>query len=103
MSSGKRKLRVVASRDGVPKVTKQFRCGDKILESGIYRVFHQNHRLAHEVTLLRDQVFPRCIKCEDSVYFELVRSAPDITLAPFKVALYALPDNDEEEDFTVAL
>lgn len=87
----------------MPKKTKPFRCGEKILESGIYRVTHRNHRLAHEVTLLRDQLFPRCIKCDDAVYFELVRSAPDITLAPFKVALYALPENDEEEDFTVAL
>jgi hypothetical protein len=102
MSTGKRKLRLVKSHN-MPKETKQFRCGDKILESGIYRVFHRNHRLAHEVTLLRDQLFPRCLKCDDSVYFELIRSAPDITLAPFKVALYALPTNDEEEDFTVAL
>jgi hypothetical protein len=85
-------------------IKKQFRCGEKILESGIYRVVHNNHRLPHEVTLLRDQLFPRCTKCEDSVFFELVRSAPDITLAPFKVALYALPCNDgeEEEDFTIA-
>jgi hypothetical protein len=85
---------------------KNFRCGEKILESGIYRVFHRNHRLPHEVTLLRDQLFPRCVNCEDSVYFELIRSAPDITLAPFKVALYALPvsdEDEEEEDFTVAL
>lgn len=97
-------MRLVKSQKNMPKETKQFRCGDKILESGIYRVFHRNHRLAHEVTLLRDQLFPKCIKCEDSVYFELVRSAPDITLAPFKVALYALPTSDEEEeDFTVAL
>jgi hypothetical protein len=103
MSTGKRKLRIVTSRHGMPKKKKQFRCGDKILESGIYRVIHQKHRLAHEVTLLRDQLFPKCIKCEDSVYFELVRSAPDITLGPFKVALYALPESDEEEDFTVAL
>ena len=101
MSVGKRKLRVVASRHDLPK-KEQFRCGDKILESGIYRVIHRNHRLPHEVTLLRDQLFPKCVKCEDSVYFELMRSAPDITLAPFKVALYALPE-DEEEDFTVAL
>jgi hypothetical protein len=85
------------------KETKQFRCGGKIVESGIYRVYHRNHRLPHEVTLLRDQLFPKCIECEDSVYFKLVRSAPDITLAPFKVALYALPANDEEEDFTIAL
>lgn len=82
---------------------KQFRCGEPILESGIYRVVHSSHRLPHEVTLLRDQLFPRCIKCEDAVYFELVRSAPDITLAPFKVALYALPASDgEEEDLTIA-
>jgi hypothetical protein len=102
MSSKPRKLRLLA-RQNMPE-KKQFRCGDKILESGIYRVVHRNHRLPHEVTLLRDQLFPKCTKCEDSVYFELVRSAPDITLAPFKVALYALPvaDGEEEEDFTIA-
>ena len=103
MSTGKRKLRLVKSQHNMPKDKKQFRCGEKILESGIYRVYHGNHRLPHEVTLLRDQLFPKCVKCENSVYFELVRSAPDITLAPFKVALYALPATDEEEDFTVAL
>jgi hypothetical protein len=103
MRNGKRKLRLLKSQENILKNAKQFRCGDKILESGIYRVYHRNHRLAHEVTLLRDQFFPKCIKCEDSVYFELVRSAPDITLAPFKVALYALPAIDEEEDFSVAL
>ncbi len=77
---------------------RQFICGDKISESGIYLVRHRNHRLPHEVTLLRGQLFPRCSKCEDSVYFELLRQAPDITLAPFKVALYALPAVDEEEE-----
>lgn len=97
-----RKLRLVTARHSMQKAEKQFRCGDKIPESGIYRVVHRNHRLPHEVTLLREQLFPRCAKCEDSVYFELVRSAPDITLGPFKVALYALPCCDEEEDATVA-
>jgi hypothetical protein len=87
----------------MPKASQQFRCGDKIPENGIYRVIHRDHRLPHEVTLLRDQMFPKCIRCEHSVYFELVRSAPDITLTPFKVALYALPTSDEEEDFTVVL
>lgn len=87
----------------MPKTKMQFSCGDKIPESGIYRVVHRDHRLPHEVTLLRDQLFPRCTRCEGSVYFELVRSAPDITLAPFKVALYALPAGEDEEDFTVAL
>jgi len=39
MSTGKRKLRLVKSQHSMPKETKQFRCGDKILESGIYRVY----------------------------------------------------------------
>jgi hypothetical protein len=103
MTSKKVKLQIMTSGKGTRKGQAQFRCGDKILESGIYRVTHDGHRLAHEVTLLRDQLFPKCIRCEDAVYFELVRSAPDITLGPFKVALYALPENDEEEDITVAL
>jgi hypothetical protein len=80
------------------KMKRQFRCGDRIAESGIYLVLHSNHRLPHEVTLLRDQLFPKCAKCEDSVYFELVRTAPDSTLAPFKVTLYTLPVTDEEEN-----
>lgn len=103
MSTTTRKLRLVSARHSMPKAKTQFRCGDKIPESGIYRVVHRDHRLPHEVTLLRDQLFPKCTRCEHSVYFELVRSAPDITLGPFKVALYALPASDEEEDFTVAL
>lgn len=103
MSGKRRKLRLVPSRRKMAAATKQFRCGEKILESGIYRVVHDNHRLPHEVTLLRDQLFPRCIKCDALVYFELIRNAPDITLAPFKVALYALPlQDDDEETFTAA-
>jgi hypothetical protein len=50
---------------------------------------------------LRDQLFPKCSRCEDSVHFELVRSAPDITFGPFKVALYTLPVTDEEEGLTI--
>jgi hypothetical protein len=83
----------------MPKSRKQFRCGDIIIESGIYRVVHRKHRLPHEVTLLRDQLFPRCIECEDAVYFELLRSVPGIMKSRFKVALYTLPVIDEE-DFT---
>jgi hypothetical protein len=64
---------------------------------------HKKHRLPHEVTLLRDQIYPTCSKCEDAVYFELLRSALDITLEPFKVTLHTLPVNDEEEDLPIAL
>jgi len=97
MRSKKHKLRLVGSRRGMPGKNHQFRCGEKIPESGIYQVVHVEHRLPHEVTLLSGELFPRCMKCNDLVYFELIRSAPDVTLAPFKVALYALPPADEED------
>ena len=102
MSSKKRKLRVVNSRHGMSEAQNQFRCGDKILKSGIYRVVHHEHRLAHEVTLLSGQLFPQCMKCEDSVYFELVRGVPDASLASFRVALYALPAEEDEQDSVLA-
>jgi hypothetical protein len=85
----------------VPEHVKQFSCGEKIPESGIYRVVHREHRLPHEVTLLRDQLFPKCMKCNDSVQFELIRGASSIAVSGFKVTLYSLPVADEEE-FTAA-
>jgi hypothetical protein len=86
----------------MPKATKLFRCGDRIAENGIYRVVHRRHRLPHEVTLLRDQLFPQCAKCKDSVYFELVRTASEMALSGFRVALYELPAGEETEDVPVA-
>jgi hypothetical protein len=50
-----------------------FRTVGRITWSGIYRVVHRKHRLPHEVTLLRDQIFPRCAKCHEQVEFWLVR------------------------------
>lgn len=63
---------------------------------------HDKHRLPHEVTLLSGQLFPKCMKCEDLVYFELVRGVPDTALDGFKVALYALPETDDEESSAAA-
>jgi hypothetical protein len=64
---------------------------DPILESGIYRVYHAGHRLPHEVTLLRNEIFPPCSKCGDSVSFELLRSLPHIEDKDFHVRLYTIP------------
>lgn len=58
---------------GMEEQQPTFRTGERITRSGIYRVIHRKHRLPHEVTLLRDQVFPRCAKCQDQVRFRLVR------------------------------
>jgi hypothetical protein len=43
---------------GKAKAT-NLRTGVAVPESGIYRVSHSQHRLPHEVTLLKDQQFPR--------------------------------------------
>jgi hypothetical protein len=71
---------------------RRFHVGDLIESSGIYRAIHGDHRLAHEVTLLSGQVFPRCRKCGSLVHFELVNKAPaGIKDAGFRVHLYEIP------------
>jgi hypothetical protein len=75
-----------------------FRTGERITRSGIYQVIHRKHRLPHEVTLLRDEIFPRCAKCDDQVKFRLVRAAklPEVeNEASSHICLYELPVLDE--------
>ena len=68
-------------------------------EAGIYRVFHAEHRVSHEVTLNRDQKFPVCAKCANAVVFELLRGAPELSFSPnFSVTLYQLPVFEGEEE-----
>lgn len=73
-----------------------FRVGDAISESGIYRVHHLDHRIPHEVTLLRNEVFPRCAQCGDAMYFELVRAVPGLEEKDFRVRLYSIPSSEVE-------
>ena len=95
-----RRLKIVARKDETPVV--YFRPGDRIPETGIYRVYHSGHRLAHEVTLLHGESFPRCAKCADDVHFQLLRPAPQISRdANFRrepIRLYELPHPDEPEE-----
>jgi hypothetical protein len=79
--------------------SRQFLCsGDIAQETGIYRVFHAEHRLSHEVTVLQGEQFPICSKCSVQVHFELIRSAP---LAgrdgEFRIVLNSLPVIADEE------
>jgi hypothetical protein len=55
-----------------------FRVGERVPQSGVYRVFHSEHRVSHEVTLVGAQDFPRCSHCGTNVHFELLHSAPEI-------------------------
>jgi uncharacterized membrane protein len=63
--------------------------------SGIYLVRHKEHRLPHEVTLLKGQKFPVCAKCNSLVQFELLFGV-DATLSPFRVVLNQIPPLEEE-------
>lgn len=75
--------------------------GATVLESGVYHVSHPQHRLPEEVTLIRNQLFPRCSRCSEVVFYELVRSVPSAGTLPgtthFTVALYELPVIEEED------
>lgn len=88
---------VVQSKDKVPSPF--FRAGEKVPESGVFRVFHSGHRLSHEVTLIAAQDFPPCSHCGEDVHFELLQSAPEIEKdANFRSRrLYEIPHPDEHD------
>ena len=54
-------------------MAKPFHTEELVPESGVYRVMHAKHRLPHEVTLLKGQLFPRCGQCAEHVTFEAIR------------------------------
>lgn len=71
---------------------------EEIPESGVYRVIHAQHRLPHEVTLIKGQSFPPCARCHDEVRFELLRVLPELERERRgSVSLYSLPVMDDEE------
>ena len=79
--------------------TQNLRTGCAVPDSGIYRVLHPQHRLPKEVTLIRNQKFPRCSRCSEPVGFELVRSAPEAESSHrFQVALYELPELTPQDE-----
>lgn len=78
-----------------------FRVGERVPVSGVYRAFHDGHRLSHEVTLLAVHVFPRCKTCGAAVHFELVREAPAALLdRGFLIELYEIPHPSDAESPT---
>jgi hypothetical protein len=83
-----------------PSPNRHFFCsGDVAPETGIYCVFHGEHRLSHEVTVLKGNLFPVCSKCTNQVHFELVRAVPlAYTDSEFRVVLNSLPVFEEDEE-----
>ena len=65
-----------------------YKTGQSILQSGIYQVHHSEHRLPHEVTLLKDKTFPPCSNCKTEVEFQLLRR---VNVEWNHIILYQLP------------
>jgi len=59
--------------------TREYRPGDHVDHTGIYRVVHGgNHAPEHEVTVRYGRRFPPCNRCGQNPRFYPVRLAPDI-------------------------
>jgi hypothetical protein len=69
----------------------EFKTDQLVPETGLYAVVHENHRLPNEVTLLRDQAFPRCSKCTEAVRFRALQLAPHAERRGC-VVVYELPE-----------
>lgn len=57
------------------RMAQEFKPGDKVPSSGVYRVQHKGHRDGHDATLREGEQFPNCTVCNDEVRFRLVQSA----------------------------
>lgn len=92
-SLGNRGIHLVKKKSANPEqqqkgllTRKTFRTGQAVPQSGIYRVTHGDHRLPHEVTLLRTAEFPPCSKCGVEVKFKLLGGLPWIHSKSFSIA-----------------
>jgi hypothetical protein len=72
----------------------KFNTGEIIPQSGIYQVIHTEHRLPHEVTLLRSNPFPTCAQCGNNVSFKLLRG---VTVDSFAIILNAIPEMTDSQ------
>jgi hypothetical protein len=65
-----------------------YKPGDRVPESGVYRVEHGPHRLMHIATLVRSTRFPQCRQCGRAVRFHLVRNVKTSQVLPFRSNTY---------------
>ena len=56
----------------------EFKPGDTVPQSGIYRVDHESHRVMHEARLTAQSLFPRCRHCKDDVRFHLLQPSENV-------------------------
>ena len=79
--------------------TASYKPGDIVPSSGVYRIYHDAHRLMHEATLTREMRFPRCKQCGDQVRFTLAKALQDDRfIPPFQSTAILEPYDDEEAE-----
>ena len=78
-----------------------FYVDEEIPTTGIYRVYHLDHRVSHDLTLTEGHTFPPCAECKHQVQFELLIAAPLTSReSTFKVRLYEIPHPRKPEGET---
>jgi len=81
-----------------------YKPGDVVPLSGIYKIYHDSHRLMHEATLLKGIQFPRCRQCGEQVKFTLMRSIQDDRfIPPFQPTAILEPYEPEESGLSAAI
>jgi hypothetical protein len=58
-------------------MSQEFKPGDKVLKSGIYKVMHDSKTQSHEVTCVEGEPFPPCNSCGHPKYV-LVRATQHV-------------------------
>ncbi|HEY6971771.1 MAG TPA: hypothetical protein VJA94_21350 [Candidatus Angelobacter sp.] len=63
---------------------KSHKPGEVVPQTGIYKIYHDQHRLMHEAALLENTFFPCCKKCRSAVRFVLARHLQARFVLPFR-------------------
>lgn len=84
MSASGRALRWGNTEVKERRVRLRHKPGQTVPQTGIYRVYHNRHRLMHEATFIQETRFPRCKRCKDSVRFVLIRLVHARNVLPFR-------------------
>jgi hypothetical protein len=77
---------------------KTYKPGEVVGHSGVYKIYHDSHRLMHEATLLSGTRFPRCRQCGERVRFTLIKAVQKAHfILPFR-STHILEAYDESEE-----
>ena len=79
-----------------------YKSGDRVPVGGIYEVSHTEHRVPHEVTLLKGQKFPPCACCGNHVRFKVIRKVNALNERRERIILNVLPVMEDAVDEDIA-